>query len=116
MAARKYPKRGDIVWIDLHPQSGSEHAGRRPAVVLSPGSYNRKVGLALMAPVTSKVKGYPFEVAIPDGLPVSGVILTDQLRSLDWRARNASRICTLTDTTIGEVLGKARTLLDTIQK
>ncbi|MBN1449367.1 MAG: endoribonuclease MazF [Bacteroidetes bacterium] len=111
MAAAKYPRRGDLVWIDFNPQSGSEHAGRRPAVVLSPESYNRKVGLALLAPVTGQIKGYPFEVAIPDGLPVSGVVLADQIKSLNWRVRNATRICIIPKRTIDEILGKSRTLL-----
>jgi len=68
------PQRGDVVWINMHPQAGHEQAGRRPAVVLSPRSYNAKVGLALFCPVTNQVKGYPFEVIIPPGLEVTGVI------------------------------------------
>ncbi|MCD6589113.1 MAG: endoribonuclease MazF [Candidatus Fermentibacteraceae bacterium] len=105
------PKRGDIVWISFNPQAGHEQAGRRPALVLSPLSYNRKVGLALHCPVTSEIKGYPFEVKIPSGLEVSGVILSDQIKSLDWAARKATLICTLPEETIREVLGKAETLL-----
>ena len=79
------PQRGDVVWISLNPQSGHEQAGRRPAVVLSPGIYNEKVELAILCPVTNQIKGYPFEVLMPDGLPVSGAILADQIKSLDWR-------------------------------
>jgi mRNA interferase MazF len=83
------PRRGDIVWLSFDPQAGHKQAGRRPAFVLSPESYNRKTGLFLACPITSKVKGYPFEVALPDGLAVSGVILTDQIKSLDWKVRKA---------------------------
>ena len=88
------PQRGDVVWITLNPQSGHEQAGRRPAVVLSPGIYNEKVELAILCPVTNQIKGYPFEVLMPDGLPVSGVILADQIKSLDWRVRDAEWIFT----------------------
>lgn len=110
---RRYvPDRGNAVWISLNPQAGHEQAGRRPAVVLSPVSYNGKVGLALFAPITSQVKGYPFEVRIPEGQEVGGAVLSDQIKSLDWRARRAEFICDLPGTTIGEVLAKARTLLD----
>ena len=105
------PRRGDAVWIDVNPQSGSEQAGRRPAVVLSPGAYNGKVGLALLCPITSRVKGYPFEVAIPAGLDVRGVILADRVKSLDWRTRNTRVIAPLPAETIDEVLQKAGTLL-----
>ena len=105
------PKCGDVVWITLNPQAGHEQAGRRPAVVLSPKSYNSKTGLAILCPVTSQVKGYPFEVLLPEGLPVAGAILSDQVKSLDWRARNAELICTLPDEITSEVLQKLNTLL-----
>ena len=105
------PQRGDVVWITLNPQAGHEQAGRRPAVVLSPEAYNGKVGLAILCPITNQVKGYPFEVLIPAGMPVTGVILTDQVKSLDWRARDAKLICALPMETIGEVLQKIGTLL-----
>ena len=91
------PERGDIVWITFNPQAGHEQAGRRPAVVLSPKAYNGKVGLALLCPITSQIKGYPFEVALPEGLPVGGVILSDQVKNLDWKARNAEKACSLPD-------------------
>lgn len=106
------PGRGDVVWISFTPQAGHEQAGHRPALVLSPESYNRKVGLALMCPVTSRVKGYPFEVAIPPGLKAAGVVLSDQVKSLDWRTRKASFLCALPDEVVREVLNKAGTLLD----
>ena len=111
MAVPRAPERGDLVWIDFSPQSGHEQAGRRPAVVLSPAGYNRLVGLAIVCPITSRVKGYSFEVAIPPGLAISGVILADQARSLDWRTRKAERIASLPESVIGEVLIKLRTLL-----
>jgi len=105
------PQCGDIVWITLNPQAGHEQSGRRPAVVLSPGSYNNKTGLAIFCPVTSQIKGYPFEVLLPDSLPVEGAILSDQLKSLDWRDRNAELLCSLPVSTISEVLQKLNTLL-----
>jgi mRNA interferase MazF len=105
------PECGDIIWITLNPQAGHEQAGRRPAVVLSPESYNDSVGLAILCPITSQVKGYPFEVLLPAGLPTMGAILSDQVKSLDWRARNAELICALPDETISEVLQKLGTLL-----
>ncbi|MBZ5637474.1 MAG: endoribonuclease MazF [Acidobacteriia bacterium] len=106
------PAQGDAVWITLNPQAGHEQAGRRPAVVVSPAAYNRKVGLALVCPITSQVKGYPFEVRIPAGLGVAGTILSDQVKSLDWRARKASLICALPAGVVGETLGKLKTLLE----
>jgi len=86
------PERGDLIWLSFTPQSGREQAGRRPALVVSPSTYNSKVGLALVCPITSRVKGYPFEVALPEGGLVQGVVLADQLRSLDWRSREAELI------------------------
>ena len=105
------PDRGDAVWIALSPQAGHEQAGRRPVLVLSPEAYNGKVGLALFCPVTKQVKGYPFEVLIPKGLDVSGVILSDQVKSLDWRARKAEFICSLPEAVVDEVLQKLTVLL-----
>lgn len=92
MSAAYIPDRGDLIWLECTPQTGSEQAGRRPALVISPRAYNAKVGLALFCPVTSRVKGYPFEVALPVGNGVVGVVLSDQLKSLDWRARKAKLI------------------------
>jgi len=106
------PRRGDVVWLSFSPQAGHEQAGRRPAVALSPEAYNARTGLALFCPVTSQVKGYPFEVAIPDNEPVSGVILADQVKSLDWRARQAEWIISLPAHTVEEVLARLATLLD----
>ena len=92
MTVAYVPNRGDFVWLEITSQTGSEQAGRLPALVISPRAYNAKVGLALFCPVTSCVKGYPFEVALPEGSGVVGVALADQLKSLDWRARKAKLI------------------------
>ena len=109
---RRYiPDRGDAVWLTFDPQAGHEHAGRRPAIVLSPRIYNSRAGLAIFCPVTSQVKGYPFEVMLPDGLPLSGAILADQVRSLDWQARRTARICALPTEVIDEVMGKLESIL-----
>lgn len=105
------PERGDAVWISLNPQAGHEQSGHRPAVVLSPAAYNRKAGLAILCPITSRVKGYPFEVSIPEGLTVEGVVLSDQVKSLDWRARNVEPICRLPSEVIAEILAKLSLLL-----
>lgn len=105
------PKRGNVVWINLDPQSGHEQAGRRPALVVSPDAYNEKIGLALLCPITSQVKGYPFEVAIPKGLVVSGVILSDQIKSLDWKSRKAEFCCNVPHGVLNLVLEKISTLI-----
>jgi mRNA interferase MazF len=105
------PRRGDAVWVSLQPQAGHEQGGRRPALVVSPEAYNRRVGLALLCPITSQAKGYPFEVAIPAGAPVSGVVLSDQVKSLDWRARRAELVSALPDAVVAEVIGKLSALL-----
>ena len=83
------PERGDVVRVSFNPQAGHEQAGWRPALVLSPKAYNGRVGLTLFCPIISQVKGYPFEVQIPEGFPITGVILSDQVKSFDWRARKA---------------------------
>jgi len=112
VSSRPYvPRCGDAVYITLNPQAGHEQAGRRPAVVLSPESYNGKTGLAIFCPVTNQIKGYPFEVLVPEGLPIVGAILSDQVKSLDWRARNAELICILPRKTMSEVFQKLGTLL-----
>jgi mRNA interferase MazF len=92
VTASYVPDRGDFVWLEFTPQKDSEQAGRRPALVISPKAYNAKVGLALFCPVTSHAKSYPFEVPLPEGTDVVGVVLADQLKSLDWRARKAKLI------------------------
>ncbi len=105
------PERGDAVWITLDPQAGHEQAERRPALVLSPAAYNGRVGLALMCPITGEVKGYPFEVQLPEGLPIAGVVGADQLKSLDWQARKASRIAVVPEEVVAEVVRRLQTML-----
>ncbi len=105
------PERGDIVWIVFNPQSGHEQAGRRPAIVLSPQKYNSRSGLIICCPITSQEKKYPFEVKIPPGLIISGVILADQVKSLDWRARQAEFVCKLPQSAIEEVADKISLLI-----
>lgn len=106
------PARGDLIWLQFNPQVGHEQAGHRPAVVISPSTYNRRVGLALCCPVTSQVKGYPFEVLLPQGLGVEGAILSDQIKSLDWRTRKAKRIGSLPADVLQETVGKFLALVD----
>ncbi len=106
------PDRGDLVWLTFTPQAGHEQAGRRPAIVLSPARYNGKVGRALCCPITSQAKGYPFEVRLPEGQGVEGVVLADQLRSLDWRAREAAPAGRAPKGVVVEVLAKLGTLLE----
>ena len=105
------PDRGDLVWLEFNPQAGHEQAGHRPALVLSPKAYNQATGLALMCPITSKEKGYPFETALPHGLKVSGVVLADQIKSLDWRAPKASQADSAPSIIVDDVLAKLETLL-----
>lgn len=105
------PDAGDLVWVTFDPQAGHEQAGRRPALVLSPRSYNQRSGLALVCPITKQVKAYPFEVPIPPGCGVSGAILADHLRSLDWNARRATKIGRIPPPTLDEVLARLAPLL-----
>lgn len=105
------PQRGDVIWITLNPKAGHEQSGRRPALVLSPLAYNGRVGLAILCPFTNQIKGYPFEVLVPAGLSITGAVLADQVKSLDWRARGAEFICSLPRGTVAEVLQKLGTLL-----
>ena len=112
VGARSYvPDRGDLTWITLSPQAGHEQAGRRPALVLSPHAYNDRVGLAVVCPVTSSAKGYPFEVALPPGGAVHGVVLADQLKSVDWKARRAEFAGRVTPEILAEALAKVATLV-----
>lgn len=106
------PDRGDIVWLEFNPQAGHGQAGRRPAFVVSPRAYNQKVGLALFCPVTSRIKGYPFEVALPDTSKVRGAILSDQLKSLDWRARKAEHLDRIPDDLVLEITARILALVD----
>lgn len=104
------PERGDIVWIQMNPQAGREQAGHRPAYIVSPKAYNAKVGLALMCPITSKQKGYPYEVRV-DGHATKGVVLSDQIKSLDWHARGARFEERADEDVIAEVAAKIETLI-----
>jgi mRNA interferase MazF len=105
------PERGDAIWLSFDPQAGREQAGRRPALVLSPSSYNAKSGLVVVCPITSRAKGYPFESSLPEGMPIQGVVLADHLRSLDWQARKAERICRVPDELLEDVVAKVTALL-----
>lgn len=106
------PQRGDLVWLDFDPQAGHEQAGRRPAIVLSPGSYNRATRLALFCPITSRVKGYSFEVAVTGTKRVGGVVLADQVKNLDWSKRNTTFIERCDPELIEDVLAKLMTLTE----
>lgn len=105
------PDRGDVIWLQFNPQAGHEQAGRRPALVISPKAYNRKVGLLICCPITNQKKGYPFEVNLPEGIGITGVILSDQVKSLDWKVRQATFIVRIADEIMIEVIGKLGTLL-----
>lgn len=111
MTAAWVPDRGDAVWLAFDPQAGHEQAGRLPALVLSPALYNERAGLALLCPITSRVKGYPFEVVVPPGDGLEGVVLADQVKSLDWRVRGASLIRRLPEPVVTEVLDRLAVLL-----
>jgi len=105
------PEAGDFVWLTFDPQAGREQAGRRPALVLSPRAYNVKSGLALVCPIASQVKGYPFEVAVTAGQGATGVILADHLKSVDWKVRRAEKLGRCTTEVIDEVRARLAPLL-----
>ncbi len=112
MSRRTYvPDRGDIVWLQFNPQAGHEQAGHRPALVLSPASYNRLSGLMLCCPMTSQKKGYPFEVVVEDALNHTSVVLADQVKSLDWKVRKAVKKGTAPSDVVAETLSKLQVLL-----
>lgn len=111
--AREYvPERGDVVWLTFTPQARHEQKGVRPALVISPVTYNRRVGLALFCPVTTQVKGYPFEVALPSGLKTRGAVLADQIKSLDWRVRRAKLLCKVPNDVMEETVARVRALTE----
>ena len=112
MRGARVPERGDLVWLEFTPQAGSEQAGHRPALVISPKAYNGRVGLALVCPITSRVKGYPFEVELPQGVGAQGAILCDQIKSLDWRARGATHLGSVSDAVMEEVTARILALVD----
>jgi mRNA interferase MazF len=112
MAGGYVPERGDVVWLAFNPQAGHEQAGTRPALVVSPAAYNRRVGLALFCPLTTQVKGYPFEVVLPPGTKAQGAILSDQIKSLDWRVRKAKLLCRVPREVLDETLARILALID----
>ena len=103
MVRRYVPERGHIIWMDFSPQAGREQAGRRPALVLSPTAYNRKTGRCLACPVTSKIKGYPFELRLPPGGAVDGAVLVDHIKNQDWLARRAKKADAVADDFVDDV-------------
>jgi len=111
MSSQYVPSRGDLIWLTCNPQAGNEQAGRRPAVVVSPKLYNERTGLALFCPVATKAKGYPFEVQLPKNCPIQGVVLADQLKSLDWIARRAELVCETSPESMQELIDKLKTLI-----
>lgn len=112
MAKRYVPDRGDLVWLDFDPQAGHEQAGHRPGLVLSPALYNGRSGLALICPITSRRHGYPFEVPLSPGGPVAGVVLSDHVRSADWRSRRAKFIAKVDPEVFEEVRAKLAALIE----
>jgi mRNA interferase MazF len=108
---RYVPERGDLVWLTFDPTAGREQAGRRPALVLSPALYNRRASLMLVCPITNQAKGYPFEVALPDGLTIAGVVLADHVKSADWTARRAQFAMKVPPEVLADVTAKLRPLL-----
>lgn len=111
MSALHVPDRGDVVWLDFSPQAGREQAGLRPGLVISPSLYNRASGLALVCPVTRKAKGYPFEVVVPAGEPITGVILADHVKSVDWKKRKARFIGRASSAIVQDVLARIGALV-----
>jgi len=111
VSAHFVPEAGDFVWLTFDPQAGREQAGRRPALILSPRVYNAKSGLALVCPVTNQTKGYPFEVAVPSGQGATGVILSDHVKSVDWKARRAEKLGRCSNEVIDEVRARLAPLL-----
>ncbi len=105
------PDRGDIIWLEFEPQAGKEIQNTRPALVISPLAYNKKAGLAICMPITSKIKNYPFEVKLSNK-KIEGAVLSDQIRSLDWQARNAKFICKCDKNSFTQVIKKFSLLIN----
>jgi mRNA interferase MazF len=109
---RRYvPDRGHLVWLSFDPRAGREQAGRRPALIVSPAAYNGRTGLALVCPITGQIKGYPFEVSLPGGLSITGAVLADHLKSVDWEARRAEPVGEAPEAILAEVMAKLAPLL-----
>lgn len=106
------PERGDVLWMHMTPHAGHEQAGHRPVLVISPASYNRLRGMAVICPISNQKKGYPFEVEIPPGLPVTGVILADQMKNLDWRARATAHLASVDEEIVNQVVERFLPLID----
>ena len=104
------PERGDIVWLNFNPGTGHEQKGKRPAMVISPKEYNEKVGLGLFCPITTKIKNYPFEVKIEND-KICGVVLADQIKSLDWKTRKIVFIAKIDTEKVDEIIAKIGVLL-----
>jgi mRNA interferase MazF len=111
MVKNYVPEKGDIVWLNFNPQTGHEQMGRRPAIVISPVEYNKKVGLGLFCPITSKEKGYPFEVRI-ENKKINGVVLSDQIKSLDWNIREVEFIIKAKSNEIDDVINKIKAIIE----
>jgi mRNA interferase MazF len=117
MVKEYIPHQGDFIWLEFDPQAGHEQSGRRPALVVSPSKYNQRVGLAIVCPITSKIKGYPFETCISPtkSSKICGAVLSDQIKSIDWKARKATFIAKASSEVIGDTLSKLQTLLEHIE-
>ena len=114
MARYYVPERGDLVWLQFSPQAGHEQSGSRPALVVSSTAYNEKTGLALFCPITNQIKGYPFEVILPPGLKVTGAVLSDHVKNLDWKARKAKKIASAPASVIEQVVGRISALVEKV--
>jgi mRNA interferase MazF len=112
MARHYVPQRGDLVWLQFSPQAGHEQRGLRPALVVSSTAYNEKTGLAVFCPITNQIKGYPFEVSLPSGLKATGVVLSDHVKNLDWKARRAKRFATAPESVVEQVTTRIAALLE----
>jgi mRNA interferase MazF len=108
---RYVPDRGDVVWLNFDPQSGREQAGHRPALVLSPAAYNSRIGLMVVCPITSRLKGYPFEVPLLGDPDIAGAVLADHVKSVDWKARRARKKGKASSAVVRQVLGKLQALI-----
>jgi mRNA interferase MazF len=112
MVRRAYiPDRGDFIWVNLNPRRGHEQSGCRPALVLSPKSYNRKVGLCVICPATRSAKGYAFEAVYTQPDRTESVVLADHVRSIDWRVREISKIARVPDAVLNDVVAKLYSLI-----
>lgn len=112
MVSKYIPKQGDIIFLNFNPQSGKEQAGKRPGLVVSDQGFNNLLGLLICCPITKQKKGYPFEVEIPKGIAIEGIILTDHMRSIDWRSRKAKFVCKAPEKTLEEALEKIRAIFN----